>query len=99
MIEGKCVCCTCGYEWSSGQVVKWSRGHDGSHSCSESLIKSRDIWKDKAEHLQDFYHEAMQRIEKLEAVVWAKAHAEACRFNATREKAKAFADYQVSKTK
>lgn len=88
MIEGKCVCCTCGYEWS--------RGHDGSHSCSESLIKSRDIWKDKAEHLQDFYHEAMQRIEKLEAVIWARAHHEACRQGADHDKAKAFADSRIN---
>jgi hypothetical protein len=26
-----CRCCTCGYQWQ--------RGKDGSHSCSESLLK------------------------------------------------------------
>ena len=30
-------CCTCGYQWPTG--------HDGSHSCSENLLKKLDEWK------------------------------------------------------
>lgn len=30
MVEEKCVCCTCGYEWA--------RGRDGSHSCAPRLL-------------------------------------------------------------
>jgi len=37
MIEATCACCTCGYQWS--------RGQDGSHSCSTELLKQIEVLK------------------------------------------------------